>query len=295
MVMERRLFLKLCALSSLGNKLMGSGWENPGPAKRVIITGTNGELLVYNGPPAAGNLIIAISGTAGSDSFGNAYNAGVTFPWRTTNTFNPLTWNDSLGNPVASINVQDAFPPIFDLKIIADRSVENSPNPNKAKIHLQGGLIGGPAAGGGLQFNSGPPGGYCTGNLTWSASRATNTLTSLASAAFNLVKSNNDYGSSPAVTSDFINGSGQFIPPVDSYYDIYMFMGAATGATREACIIRKNGVEIEHSEAPNATNMSAKLISEWLVTTDVIDFEPFFVSATTPQTLSGRINISRRL
>lgn len=77
MILTRRRLLVLLALSSLGNKV-GSGWENPGPAKQVIIAGTSGELLVYEGTPAARNLILAISGVAGSDAFGNEWGVGLT-------------------------------------------------------------------------------------------------------------------------------------------------------------------------------------------------------------------------
>jgi len=47
-------------------------------ANRVIIAGPNGQLLVYNGTPANGNLIASIAGAAGTDQFGNAYKAGIT-------------------------------------------------------------------------------------------------------------------------------------------------------------------------------------------------------------------------
>lgn len=40
----------------------------------------NGSLLLYNGTPALGNLIGAVSAAGGTDSFGNAYLAGVNLP-----------------------------------------------------------------------------------------------------------------------------------------------------------------------------------------------------------------------
>lgn len=45
-------------------------------ANRVIITGASGELLVYAGTPAFGNLIASISAVAGTDNDGNAFLAG---------------------------------------------------------------------------------------------------------------------------------------------------------------------------------------------------------------------------
>jgi hypothetical protein len=45
-------------------------------ASSVIIDGTNGNLLIYSGPPASGNLIGSIAGAAGTDQFGNTIPAG---------------------------------------------------------------------------------------------------------------------------------------------------------------------------------------------------------------------------
>lgn len=45
---------------------------------KFVATGTSGEILAYNGVPASGNLVLAVSPVAGSDSFGNSYFAGVT-------------------------------------------------------------------------------------------------------------------------------------------------------------------------------------------------------------------------
>jgi hypothetical protein len=44
----------------------------------IVADGSSGELLVYSGTPAAGNLIVALSGSAGSDAYGNSYLAGIT-------------------------------------------------------------------------------------------------------------------------------------------------------------------------------------------------------------------------
>jgi hypothetical protein len=47
-----------------------------------IFRGTivNGGLFIYNGAPAFGNLIMAISPTGGTDAFGNHYELGLSFP-----------------------------------------------------------------------------------------------------------------------------------------------------------------------------------------------------------------------
>lgn len=62
-----------------------SGWSinKDGSAEfnDVVIRGgtvVSGTALYYNGTPAFGNLILSIAATAGTDSFGNAYQAGLT-------------------------------------------------------------------------------------------------------------------------------------------------------------------------------------------------------------------------
>ena len=44
---------------------------------KIVVTGSNGEILGYSGVPAAGNLVFAVSAVAGSDGFGNSYAQGV--------------------------------------------------------------------------------------------------------------------------------------------------------------------------------------------------------------------------
>ena len=62
-----------------------AGWivRNDGTAEfnGVVIRGattTQGVVLMYNGTPAVGNLVVSIAPAAGTDSFGNAYLAGLT-------------------------------------------------------------------------------------------------------------------------------------------------------------------------------------------------------------------------
>lgn len=46
-------------------------------ANQVIVQGSNGGVFVYNGAPAAGNLVASIAATAGTDPYGNAYPQGI--------------------------------------------------------------------------------------------------------------------------------------------------------------------------------------------------------------------------
>lgn len=44
---------------------------------QIIADGTSGQLLIYNGPPATGNLVGSWSGAAGNDTHGNTYPIGL--------------------------------------------------------------------------------------------------------------------------------------------------------------------------------------------------------------------------
>jgi hypothetical protein len=72
------------AIQSQGFQTGVDGWtiNSDGSAEfnNVIIRGgtvVSGLALYYNGPPAAGNLILSIAAAAGTDPFGNAYPAGL--------------------------------------------------------------------------------------------------------------------------------------------------------------------------------------------------------------------------
>ncbi len=72
------------------------GWSNSGlevvEASTVIIStiGPNSGIFVYSGVPATGNLVGSWTSVAGTDSFGNAYDAGLTL-YSTTGLINIST------------------------------------------------------------------------------------------------------------------------------------------------------------------------------------------------------------
>jgi len=73
---------------------------------RIINDGTSGEYLAYSGTPAAGNLIASVSPVSGTDSFGNAYLAGVTAYGSALHLFAELAGGDlSLGSQNASSKI----------------------------------------------------------------------------------------------------------------------------------------------------------------------------------------------
>lgn len=47
---------------------------------QFIANGTQGEVLVYDGTPASGSLVLAVSPSSGTDSYGNTYSPGLTLP-----------------------------------------------------------------------------------------------------------------------------------------------------------------------------------------------------------------------
>ena len=76
--------LRIPAIESPGFVSGSTGWiiKSDGSAEfnNVVIRGsttTQGVILLYNGTPAAGNLIVSIAPAAGTDAFGNAYPKGV--------------------------------------------------------------------------------------------------------------------------------------------------------------------------------------------------------------------------
>ena len=77
--------LRIPAIQSPNFASGSTGWiiRNDGTAElnNVVIRGsttTQGLILMYNGTPAAGNLIASIAPSAGTDDFNNAYLAGIT-------------------------------------------------------------------------------------------------------------------------------------------------------------------------------------------------------------------------
>lgn len=259
----------------------------------IVEAGAGNQVFVYGGVPALGNLLMSIATGQGQDPYGNWYGQGVKFYSNGLTQAGMQLKSDStvqLPGVDASVSI-DQFANLVltanaqgnSITISANGAIVLKPR-NNQKIILSTDL-------GPVQFGNGQPGRYFAGNWNWSRNgQASGSLTPLTAVVNTGI--NSDYPPGVGFGTGFTGGS--FVPYEDGYYDIFMFMNSATAATREACIIRKNGVEIAHNEAPNPTNLATFVIAEFLLQTDTIDFEPFFVSATTPQNLSGRINIARR-
>lgn len=115
----------------------------------VVIDNATEAILVYDGPPALGNLIFALSNTQGLDDFGNGYGAGVTLPAETGSAKSGvLRWKQPGGNTGTSIGEIIAFTDSADPRVeIWAR--------NAARLLFQ--YAAGSA---GLQFGAGPTGRY---------------------------------------------------------------------------------------------------------------------------------------
>lgn len=107
------------------NFVSGSaGWtvKQDGSAEfnNVVIRGgqvVGGTALYYSGTPAAGNLIMSISATAGTDSFGNAYVAGVgVYGTNDTFTAKATTGDTARVRADAPSGISDTNSPGLELK-----------------------------------------------------------------------------------------------------------------------------------------------------------------------------------
>jgi hypothetical protein len=136
---------------------MGSGWENPGPAKRVIIAGPAGEFLVYENVAALGTLILSVSDNPGVDDYGNNFPQGLAV-YRTASGDHPINIMARSGSgvitPIGTIGSSGAS------MVLANNQGTNNVSITLADIGglvLSGGQIGNAnlnAYGGAVNLNS---------------------------------------------------------------------------------------------------------------------------------------------
>jgi len=86
--------------------MAGSSWTNQ-VVSQVIIAGKAGQLLVYSGPPALGNLVYSVSALATVDPFGNVVFEGAT-SYQANGTITPTTAVQT-DNGAISIGIGAAF------------------------------------------------------------------------------------------------------------------------------------------------------------------------------------------
>lgn len=219
----------------------------------VIIDSTTSALLVYDGTPTLGNLILAISSVAGIDSFGNNYNEGLTFypvqsgppeifsgiSWLGFPTINqPYIQGDPIGGtaPVSmSINGPSNENDTPQLILGEGETVGSQALLTAELVQLNSPVLNNLM---GYQIGNGAPGGYYSEyvglpGLTL-ASAVERAMSGLISAELN-----SDYGSA------FNLVSGIWTCPVSSYYDFTFYTEYNAGISgRIASFIKTTGGSI---------------------------------------------------
>lgn len=212
-----------------------SGWSinqdgsvefNNGTFRGTIIIDNAGlALLVYDGVPAAGNLILAISAVAGSDSFGNPYNVGLTiendpsYPGEPGDilTFNTIGEGSLLfQSSIGMTNFQPGEPFFMSLNGPSSSGTES--------IQIGFDLNGKPA----LVFGKGTIGGAYSEEVTSGGQSIPNaSTTAVLAPLFELSPENlySDYG------SQWNLATGTWTCPVSSFYDSSIRIGFSSWAT----------------------------------------------------------------
>lgn len=202
----------------------GSAEFNDLTIRGTVIITSGDAILIYDGPPAVGNLLAALSGADGVDSFGNSYLKGLTFRDATT----AITPSRITFGTDANFSAEILEDSGGDL-VIRGRSASAGP-PAQLVLTEQSGATDGAVITAGttsLQFGSGSRGRYYYEEIANAATNlATGTTTTLKG---NVVKSASDYSSA------YDPATGAWTCPVTGEYDhVAAFRSSvnATGAGR---------------------------------------------------------------
>jgi len=254
------------------------GWENPGPAKQVVIAGPTGELLVYSVAQAARRLILAISPVNASDTYGNDYLAGL----------NILSWVPELpGTADQQINfiVENVlkgfikYNPFTDTFLFTSAGKLELDSASDIKVLPTGNLqLGATAFAGKISDHDG----------TWSQLAVpTGGAPRQITTAPVWDKQNTDYAGEWTGCT--------FTAQVESFYDVTLYLiNTLAAANNVRCVIRKNGNNIANTPGSNATDATSNYNGIWLQQNDTLTF---FVrqDSGVNQDMSGRISVHRRL
>lgn len=285
---------------------MGNAWSNPGPAKRVIIVGPSGELLVYSGSPAINNLILAASGQSGHDSEGNFFLPGLTLAFNSTDgviTFVDNSGTGAVANfPGLGTSIDLGVPQLILTGPVqtqgetpAQLTLQSSLNTGELIaqaefISLNGGngLVQGATIGvNGSGYQLG--GGYAGLNYSrWANFSLINVasgsgFTQITSFTGGTTKS--DFPTNPW------SGGGVFTAPVHGNYDAKLFV---TGAAPCAAIIEANSAVDAFGESPNGAQSSCYWSGELDPSIDgTLKFFTRQLSGAT-KNLNGTVFVARR-
>jgi hypothetical protein len=259
-------------------------------ANLVIIGGSGGRLLVYDGIPAFGNLILAISATGGTDPYGNTYDPGIGLA--------PIVNPGDPGELLFTINNAASTAGLFDQKGPPEKLILQGPVSGNSLtllddasvvfggqgVHIISALVdllleasgtGNVKLKGNAQLNAGHAGKYLNIEATFSIA----TVSGIAKLinALTVVNSDTDYAGTIA--------AGVFSAPVDGWYSAFLHANDITNnATRSSVAILRNGTVIgRNDDSTNAgfgtgQGLSTSVDNVWLNAGDTLQGQLFQVS-----------------
>jgi len=273
----------------------GSAEFNSATFRGVIIITNTGQLFIYAAAPAAGNLLVALSGSAGVDPYGNIYQAGL--------SLTPVTALNFINTALTGLGAY-----LLDNTDGVSEWLEiNAPSGSGTRAQLKLGYDTGfaPAhqflvldtlAGGSIdlvkllanvfQFGVGTPGGVASSSATFSQT--------LASGGFQQVTNRTVVHEDTSYAGAWTGAT--FTAPVDSFYDAHLYELCPVAAPNNRSQIRINGVAatLGVDSAAGSGASSTDLLCQWLSAGDTLTF---FVQQQSGanQAMTGRINVGRRL
>lgn len=280
-----------------------SGWSinqdgsvefNNGTFRGTIVIDNAGlALLVYDGAPAAGNLILAISAAAGSDSFGNPYNAGLTiendpsYPGEPGEilTFNTIAEGSLLFG--ASIGMTNFVPgePFF-------LALNGPSSSGSESIQVGFDLNGKPA----MTFGKGTMGGAYSEEVTSGGQIIPNASTTVVLAPlFELAPANlySDYG------SQWDLATGTWTCPVSSFYDCSSRIAFSSWASGRLAYYLFNNTQGNNAAIsdldPTASGQTAMSGTFWANAGETFNVHVYQASGAARTVNFNRIFIGRRL
>jgi hypothetical protein len=260
-------------------------------ASNIILIGASGEILVYSGPPANGNLVLAISAQAGNDAFGNSYGAGLSFGAGVfPNAFSLATFISKLwGSPFIDYT-ENALQGILD---IAGPAGAVSVQMKHQAFGIDSLALFGPLIGltGNTVFNSGPQGKYYAEQVNIGAQVITTGVVTNITAMSAPSNSYTDYGSMFSAT--------QWVCPVDGFYKInYVVVLNATVTGRYLLNItnQSTGEILGQLDYPASGNSGESLCAyKFIPAGSVVVFKILQASGASRTISGGTVSIGRDL
>lgn len=275
---------------------------------QVVITSVGQSLLVYNGTPAAGNLLVSISPTTGTDQFGNAIYNGITIQKQPAayGDNGIITFEDDTGTIVAVINVSNNVGSLFyrepvfssSKRLILATNGQDVVINNANLSFISGGrqitagtIIADTALNvtGTSKFGSGRIGQYYSVWGTWSRSAVPNaTQTALGQAALSFGQEDSDYSG--------VWAGGVLTTPGNWWVDAMLTINGIAGAARITATIWRNGVLIaENSETNGAASAACATANAIYSPTGTHWQYAIYQNSGAAADMTGYFSLARRL